>query len=305
MAKWAFCLKNSRLECVCVSVCIWCVNKTNLRPMLLIRTQETGITQNCPWFILSTKNKQESFTCSEKDRWISTVTELIPKVWLQDEGSCKTDPQIYGCLSPLWLTTAAACLHLAAGGSPIHIIFSIWSLTESLSFGSIGLCEIRDSMVRRTRPLTGLRGEERPPNTTRSPPGKEVTVWYSLTSAGEQMISHTLSHDKKQLAIRGFSPSSPDVSTLTELQPLQPFRRSLGAALLPTLLEPPVRRTCLGLSRQVAIPSPSTLSGMGWTLRTGRLREDGTMHGTADSGANKQISSTQSRTTAKHVLFYS
>lgn len=46
-------------------------------------------------------------------------------------------------------------------------------------------------MVRRTRSLTGLRGEERPPNTTMSPPGKAVTVWYSLTSAGEQTIRHS------------------------------------------------------------------------------------------------------------------
>lgn len=115
------------------------------------------------------------------------------KSLIGNKGSYKTGPQICGSISPLWLTTAAACLHLGAGGSPVHIISSTWSLTESPSFGSIGLCEIRDSIVRRTRPLTGLRGEERPPNTTISPPGKEVTVWYSLTSAGEKiMCSHNL-----------------------------------------------------------------------------------------------------------------
>lgn len=128
-------------------------------------------------------------------RWETSVDlysdRVNTKSVIADEGSCKTRPNICGCISPLWLTTAAACLHRAAGASPVHVIFSRWSLTESPSFGSIGLCEIRDSMVKRTRLLTGLRGEERPPNTTMSPPGKEVAVWYSLTSAGEQMICHT------------------------------------------------------------------------------------------------------------------
>lgn len=104
------------------------------------------------------------------------TTDLMPMVWLQTKVYARR-AQICGCVSPLWSTTAAACLHLAAGGAPVHIMFSIWSLTVFPSVGPTGSGEINGSTARRTRALTGLRGEERPPNTTISPPGKEVAVW--------------------------------------------------------------------------------------------------------------------------------
>lgn len=260
------------------------VVKANLSPVLLLQMQETGIAQHRPWFMLSSKHKQEVFTCRENN--------LCDNDWpnasgvITDAASCKTGSQICGCVSPLWSTTAAACLHLAAGGAPVHFMCSIWSLTVFPSVGPTGSGEGSGATARRTRPLTGLRGEERPPNTTIPPPGKEVAVWWSLTpEESKWSVTPRQSHDQNQPPVPDFLPSSPDASTLTELQPLQPLKRSLGAALLPALLEPPVRRTCFGPSRQEAIPRPSTLSWTGSTLRTKWLRGGGTTAGTAGLGA--------------------
>lgn len=83
------------------------------------------------------------------------------------------------------------------------------------------------------------------------------------------------------------SPISADGSTLTDLQPSCSLSRSLIAAPLPPLLEPPVSRTHPGLTDTEAIPSPSTQTGVVRTLRAVVLQE-GPTDGTGDSKATTQ-----------------
>lgn len=94
----------------------------------------------------------------------------------------------------------------------------------------------------------------------------QVAEWRAIFT-GTGSIANNSWQETKQQRWQYYSPKSPDRSTLTDRQPSWPLRRILVAAPLPALLEPPVSRTWPRLSRQVAIPSPSTQTGMTRTLR--------------------------------------
>lgn len=99
-----------------------------------------------------------------------------------------------------------------------------------------------------------------------------MVLWCKSKKYSRQKKTH-----QRQQA---FSPTSPDSSTLTDLQPSWPLRSILVAAPLPPLLEPPVSRIWPGLTKQVAIPSPCTQTGVVRTLRAVGLNK---MDGTADT----------------------
>lgn len=103
-----------------------------------------------------------------------------------------------------------------------------------------------------------------------------VLVWCKSKKYSRQETKNQRQQD--------FSPKSPDSSTPTDLQPSWPLRSILVAAPLPPLLEPPVSRTWPGLTKQVAIPSPSTQTGVVRTLRAVVLNE---MDGTGDTAAKQ------------------
>lgn len=116
--------------------------------------------------------------------------------------------------------------------------------------------------------------------------GREI-YWQSVLHKCFSMKRKKYSRQEtKHQMKQTFSPKSPDSSTLTDLQPSWPLRRILVAAPLPPLLEPPVSRTCPGLTKQVAIPSPSTQTGMTCTLRAVGLH-DRQMDGTGDTEAKQ------------------
>lgn len=88
------------------------------------------------------------------------------------------------------------------------------------------------------------------------------------------------------------------MSTLLALQPFWPLRRSLATDPLPPLLDPPVSRTCSGLSKVDAMPSPSTYTGKLCALRTVVLQ-----HGLKCDPSDKKMQQC-TKDVRKCVLFY-
>lgn len=106
----------------------------------------------------------------EKKKEKATNRKREKKKECEAKGSYKTS-----CFpSPLCLVRVAECLHLGGGGLPVHIISSIQSFGASWPPDSRAPQRLK---VILKRLLTGLSGEERPPNTTAPTPGIGVTVW--------------------------------------------------------------------------------------------------------------------------------
>lgn len=92
-------------------------------------------------------------------------------------------------------------------------------------------------------------------------------------------------HQKTKL----FLPVSPETCGMKSLQLSWCLWRILTAESLPLRLKPPVSNTFPGLSKQLAIPQPSTQSAVVVTPTLAGLR-DGTMDGTEGTGRGQSCS---------------
>lgn len=101
----------------------------------------------------------------------------------------------------------------------------------------------------------------------------ESNTWETPTHRDQPIIVAVREQQPGHFSLHVLAPKSTVGSTLTDLHPSWSLRSIRATGPLPPLAEPPVSRTCPGLTEVEAIPSPSVSTGTGRTLRAAGLQD--------------------------------